>query len=157
MDSYLIHLFYQKSNYFISTRGKRARRVHQTPKISKNFTQEKFERHLEYLSQESEPGRDSKTLWPEKSNFRCMKFYHVLTRKSCFCMRLYSQLSLMSNSRYKACELYPVNERHIWLPHIFAQKKMLGTSNMTDDLTQREMIEDFDNKSNYWLLFAKRK
>ena len=48
VDSILIHLFYQKSNYFISTRGKRARRkkrVHQTPKISKNFTQEKFERH----------------------------------------------------------------------------------------------------------------
>ena len=45
VDSILIHLFYQKSNYFISTRGKRARRkkrVHQTPKISKNFTQEKY-------------------------------------------------------------------------------------------------------------------
>lgn len=97
VDSFLIHLFYQKSNYFISTRGKRARRVHQTPKISKNFTQEKFERHLEYLSQESEPGRDSKTLWLENLGFRCMKFYHVLTWKSCFCMRVYSQLSLKSN------------------------------------------------------------
>ena len=43
----------------------------------------KFERHLEYLSQESEPGRKSK-FWIENSEFRCMKFYHVLTRKSCF-------------------------------------------------------------------------
>ena len=32
--------------------------------------------------------------------------------------------------------------------HIYTEQ-ILGTSNMTDDLTQRELIEDFANKSNY--------
>ena len=35
VDSFLIHLFYQKSNYFISTRGKRARRRKEFIKLLK--------------------------------------------------------------------------------------------------------------------------
>ena len=100
VESNLIHLLYQKSNYFISTNGKRARRVHQTPKISKNFTQENLKDtwNIWAKNQNLDENQNSESkFWLENSEFRCMKFYHELTRKSCLNLWIYDWLSVKTN------------------------------------------------------------